>query len=202
MKIFITIMAVMAAILIPIFMMGGCAAGTYNSCVSMEQKVNQSWSQVLNVYQRRYDLIPNLVATVKGVANFEKDTFTQVAKARASVGQVTIDQSKSPESAEQLQKFQAAQGNISQALSRLMVVSEQYPQLKANENFLNLQAQIEGTENRISVERKTFNDAVQSYNTYLKTFPNNFILGFFSFKEKPYFQNSQESNQAPVVNFN
>ena len=180
---------------------GGTVAGKYNGFVTMEQNVNAKWSQVQNVYQRRFDLIPNLVASVKGAASFEKDTFTQVAEARASVGKVTIDSSKAPESAAELQKFQAAQGGISQALSRLMVVSEQYPQLKANENFRELQSQLEGTENRITVERMTFNKAAQDYNTYIKTFPNNFVAGFFQFKEKPYFQNDEASNKAPVVSF-
>src|SRR5881275_1232987 len=133
----------------------GC--GSYNRLVTLEQNVNKKWADVQSVYQRRADLIPNLVNTVAGSANFEKSTLTEVTNARASVGRVQLDPNKAPEDAEQLKKFQAAQGQLSNALSRLLVVSENYPELKANQNFLSLQAQLEGTENRISVERGNFN---------------------------------------------
>src|SRR5580765_3072562 len=137
--------------------------GKYNSLVKLDQSVNQSWAQVQNVYQRRADLIPNLVNTVQGAANFEKSTLVEVTNARASVGRVQLDPNKAPTDAAQLQQFQAAQGQLSNALSRLLVVVERYPELKANQSFLSLQAQLEGTENRISVERGNFNKTVQEY---------------------------------------
>src|ERR1700687_5476618 len=147
----------------------GCS--TYNRLVVLEQNVNKKWADVQSVYQRRADLIPNLVNTVQGAANFEKSTLTEVTNARASVGRVQLDPNKAPTDAKQLEEFQQAQGQLSNALSRLLVVSENYPQLRATEGFQNLQAQLEGTENRISVERNNFNSAVQEYNTALSTFP-------------------------------
>src|SRR5689334_25259974 len=160
------------AILLFIVLVGGCAvAASYNRLVPLQQKVDQSWAQVQNVYQRRADLIPNLVNTVQGAANFEKSTLTEVTNARASVGRVQIDPNKAPTDPAQLGQFQAAQGVLSSALSRLLVVVERYPDLKSNQNFLGLQAQLEGTENRISVERTNFNAAVQDYNTALLRFP-------------------------------
>src|SRR6267142_934747 len=155
--------------------------GSYNRLVKLDQSVNQSWAQVQNVYQRRADLIPNLVQTVTGAANFEKSTLIAVTNARASVGRVQLDPNKAPADAAQLEQFQAAQGQLSNALSRLLVVSENYPQLRANENFQQLQAQLEGTENRISVERGNFNLAVQSYNTAVRTFPTNLFAGMLGF---------------------
>src|SRR5881394_1227067 len=137
--------------------------GSYNRLVTLDQEVNKRWGDVQTVYQRRADLIPNLVNTVQGAANFEKSTLTEVTNARASVGRVQLDASKAPTDARQLQEFQAAQGQLSNALSRLLVVSERYPELKSNQNFMGLQAQLEGTENRISVERGNFNSAVQEY---------------------------------------
>jgi len=174
--------------------------GHYNKIVTLNETVTSSWSQVENQYQRRYDLIPNLVNTVKGVANFEKETFTAVTEARAKVGQIKLsaDQLSDPAL---FQKFQGAQDGLSSALSRLMVVSENYPQLKANENFSQLQAQLEGTENRIAVERMKFNQTVQEYNTYIKKFPANVVAGFGGFKDKQYFQAAESAKEAPKVQF-
>src|SRR6478736_6190193 len=155
------------------------AGGSYNRLVGLSQNVNKQWAQVQNVYQRRADLIPNLVSTVSGAANFEKSTLTEVTAARASVGQVKIDPNSAPNDPAKLAEFDKAQGQLTSALSRLLVVAERYPQLKATENFQTLQAQLEGTENRISVERGRFNDAVQAYNTAIKSFPANFYSGMF-----------------------
>src|SRR6187549_177348 len=190
------------AIILFVVLVGGCAvAGSYNRLVGLQQKVDQSWAQVQNVYQRRADLIPNLVNTVQGAANFEKSTLTEVTNARASVGQVKLDPNKAPTDAAQLKAFQDAQGQLSTALSRLLVVSENYPQLKATEAFQNLQAQLEGTENRISVERKNFNGAVQEYNTALGRFPTNMLNKMFGFKPKPFFTAQPGSEKAPSVKF-
>src|SRR5207248_8100477 len=176
------------AILLFIVLVGGCAvAGSYNRLVGLQQKVDQSWAQVQNVYQRRADLIPNLVNTVSGAANFEKSTLDEVTNARASVGRVQLDPNKAPTDAARLEQFQAAQGQLSNALSRLLVVVERYPELRANQNFLSLQAQLEGTENRISVERGNFNSAVQNYNVAVRSFPTNFIAGMLGFPPRPFF---------------
>ena len=188
------------AALFVLFGFTGC--GSYNRLVTLEQNVNKKWADVQSVYQRRADLIPNLVNTVAGAANFEKSTLTEVTNARASVGQVKLDPSKAPTDAAELQQFQQAQGQLSSALSRLLVVSENYPQLKATENFQNLQAQLEGTENRISVERNNFNSAVQEYNTALERFPTNMLNKMFGFKERPFFAAEAGSEKAPSVNFN
>src|SRR4030095_14161227 len=168
--------------------------------VKAQESFNSAWSQVENVYQRRADLIPNLVATVKGVANFEKETYTAVTEARAKVGQikVTSDMLSDPSA---IAKFQQAQGELGSALSRLLVVSEHYPELKAHQNFLDLQAQLEGTENRISVERRNFNQTAQGYNTMVRRFPKNIIASIFGFKEKAYFAAEEGSNKAPEVKF-
>lgn len=174
-------------------------AGTYNNMVDKDQAVQNAWAQVENVYQRRLDLIPNLVATVKGAAEFEKTTLTAVIEARASATQVKIDP-KNLNSAD-LQKFQSAQGELSAALGRLMVVAEQYPQLKANQNFLELQSQLEGTENRITVERKNFNDIVQDYNAYIKKFPQVLLAGMYGFKDKAFFTAEKGAEKAPKVEF-
>src|SRR5213080_5131258 len=191
------------AILLFIVLVGGCAiAASYNRLVPLQQKVDQSWAQVQNVYQRRADLIPNLVNTVQGAANFEKSTLTEVTNARASVGRVQIDPNHAPEDAAKLQEFQQAQGQLSNALSRLLVVSERYPELRATQNFQSLQAQLEGTENRISVERNNFNSAVQEYNTALSTFPTNMLNKMFGFKPRAFFQAEAGSEKAPTVNFN
>jgi LemA protein len=176
--------------------------GSYNRLVKLQQSVDQSWAQVQNVYQRRADLIPNLVNTVSGAANFEKSTLIAVTNARASVGRVQLDPNKAPTDAAQLEQFQSAQGQLSNALSRLLVVVERYPELKANQSFLGLQAQLEGTENRISVERGNFNTAVQNYNTAVRSFPTNLIAGMFGFAPRPFFAAQPGAEKAPTVNFN
>lgn len=178
------------------------ASGSYNSLVASSQNVDAKWAQVQNVYQRRADLVPNLVKTVEGSANFEKSTLAEVVQARASVGRVTIDASKAPSEAAQLAEFQKAQGSLSNALSRLMVVSEQYPDLKASAGFRDLQVQLEGTENRISVERGRFNEAVQVYNVQIKSLPTVFFAAFLGYKEKPYFAAAEGAEKAPEVQFN
>lgn len=172
----------------------------YNKMVKLDENVKTAWSQVENVYQRRMDLIPNLVETVKGYASHEKAVFTEVTEARSKVGsiQVTKDMIESPE---KFASFQKAQGDLGSALSRLMVVMENYPQLKADQNFLALQSQLEGTENRISVERKNFNDAANPYNIYIRQAPQNIIAGFFRFKEKEYFKMQEGAQNVPKVNF-
>ena len=176
--------------------------GNYNRLVTLDQEVNKKWGDVQTVYQRRADLIPNLVNTVQGAANFEKSTLTEVTNARASVGRVQIDPNKAPATVEQLQQFQQAQGELSNALSRLLVVSERYPELKANQNFLGLQAQLEGTENRISVERNNYNEVVQRFNTAVRRFPTNMIAGMLGFGPRPFFNAQAGADRAPTVNFN
>ena len=176
--------------------------GSYNRLVRLQQAVDQSWAQVQNVYQRRADLIPNLVNTVSGAANFEKSTLVEVTNARASVGRVRLDPNKAPTDAAQLQEFQAAQGQLSNALSRLLVVVERYPELRANQNFLSLQVQLEGTENRISVERGNFNSAVQNYNVAVRSFPTNLVAGMLGFVPRPFFTAQPGAEQPPPVQFN
>jgi len=173
---------------------------SYNSIVSLEQDVNARWAQVENVYQRRADLVPNLVATVKGYASHEREVLETVTASRAQVGsvQVTKDILNNPA---EFQKFQQAQNSLSGALSRLLLVVERYPDLKANQNFLELQSQLEGTENRIAVERKRFNESAQMYNTRIKQFPALIVARIFSFKEKQYFQATAGSEKPPVVDF-
>ena len=173
--------------------------GAYNEMVTLDEGVNTAWSQVENQYQRRMDLIPNLVNTVKGYAAHEKETLEGVVNARAEATKTTIDPSNLNE--ETLKRFQAAQGELSSALSRLMVVVERYPELKANQNFSELQAQLEGTENRISVERKRFNEIAQGYNTYIRKFPNNILSGMFGFQTKAYFSAESGAEKAPSVEF-
>lgn len=176
--------------------------GANNSLVRQSQTVDKQWSQVQNVYQRRADLIPNLVGTVQGAANFEKSTLEAVTQARASVGQVKINPNTAPTDAQQLAEYEKAQGQLSSALSRLLVVSERYPELKANNNFVLLQTQLEGTENRISVERHDFNEAVAAYNTSVQSFPTSFIAALRHFVTKPYFNAAPGSETAPKVQFN
>ena len=173
--------------------------GTYNTMVTQDEGVKTAWSQVENQYQRRMDLIPNLVNTVKGYATHEKETLEGVVSARAEATKTTIDTSNLNE--ESMKKFQAAQGELSSALSRLMLVIERYPDLKANQNFSELQAQLEGTENRISVERKRFNETAQSYNTYIRSFPTNILAGMFGFQPKAYFSAESGAEKAPKVEF-
>lgn len=171
----------------------------YNSIVGKRETVDQSWSQVQNVYQRRADLIPNLVATVKGQANFESKTLTDVIEARAKATSIQVNaKDLTPEN---MKKFEDAQSGLSGALSRLMVVSENYPELKANAAFMALQGQLEGTENRITVERKKFNESVQDYNTTILTFPNNLTSGMFGFTKRAYFEAKAGAENTPEVKF-
>lgn len=171
----------------------------YNKMVSLDEGVTSQWANVENSYQRRMDLIPNLVSTVKGYADFEQQTLVQVIEARSKATQVTIDPTNLNES--NMQQFQQAQGELSGALSRLLVTIERYPDLKANQNFLELQAQLEGTENRIAVERRKFNEIVQSYNSYIRSFPRVIYSGWFGFEKKVYFEADQGASQAPKVDF-
>ena len=172
---------------------------SYNKMVLQEEQVTTAWAQVENVYQRRADLIPNLVATVKGYASHESETLEAVVNARAKATQTTIDPTNM--TAETMARFQSAQGELSQALSRLMVVVEQYPDLKANQNFLELQAQLEGNENRITVERQKFNETARLYNTTIRQFPKNIFAGMFGFERKAYFEANEGAQNAPVVEF-
>ena len=184
-----------------LFLVGGIVLvlmGSYNNLVGLAQGVDAQWAQVENTYQRRADLIPNLVATVSGSANFEKSTLEAVTQARASVGQVKVD----PSNPASLAEFERAQGGLSSALSRLLVVSEQYPDLKASAGFRDLQVQLEGTENRITVERGRFNEKAQAYNTAILRMPARLFAGLFGMKEKPYFKAVAGSEKAPSVNFN
>ncbi len=180
--------------------MGGCRS--YNSLVGTSQGVDAQWAQVQNQYQRRADLIPNLVNTVSGAANFEKTTLTEIVQARASVGQLKIDASQAPATAEEFEKFDKAQRGLSSALSKLLVVSERYPDLKSNASFRDLQSQLEGTENRITVERQRFNEAVQSYNTRVKVFPTVIVARIVNYQPKPYFQAKEGTETPPKVEFN
>jgi LemA protein len=177
------------------------AVGTYNGLVNRQQGVDAAWAQVQNVYQRRADLIPNLVNTVAGAANFEKSTLTEITEARASVGRATIDPSKAPTDPAQLAQFEQAQGQLSSALSRLLVVVERYPDLKATGNFQTLQAQLEGTENRIAVERGRFNEVAMDYNAAIKRVPAVFFAAAFGFKERPYFNATPAAQTPPEVKF-
>ena len=198
MKIFgIVLIAIVALVVV----LGLSVVGSYNGLVGKQQGVDAAWAQVLNQYQRRADLVPNLVKTVEGSANFEKSTLESVVNARASVGRVTIDPSKAPTDAATLQKFQEAQSQFSSALSRLLVVAENYPDLKASAGFRDLQAQLEGTENRIAVERGRFNEAAKEYNTGVRTFPAVLFAGMFGFQPKPYFQSDAGAEKAPEVKF-
>jgi len=174
--------------------------GTYNDIVAQDQEVSAKWAQVQNVYQRRADLVPNLVATVKGYAAHERDVLETVTASRAQVGSVQVTKDTLSNPAE-FQKFQQAQSGLTNALSRLLLVVEKYPDLKANQNFLELQSQLEGTENRITVERMRFNESAQRYNTRIKQFPAVLVARFFGFGEKQYFQATVGSEKAPTVDF-
>lgn len=171
----------------------------YNQMVTMNQAVESQWGNVETTYQRRSDLIPNFVNTVKGAANFEQQTLTQVIEARAKATSVTIDPTNLNE--QNMAQFQAAQGEISSALSRLMVVMERYPELKATQNFRDLQVELEGTENRIATERRKFNETAQIFNAFIKRFPQNTIAGMFGFAAKPYFKSAEGAERAPEVKF-
>ncbi len=191
----LTLIIILAAILI----LGGCGCGSYNGLVSQDETVKNSWNKVQSDYQRRADLIPNLVNTVKGEANFERGTLTDVINARASATQMKVDPSNL--TPEKLQQFQAAQGQLSQALGKLLVVTENYPNLRANDAFRGLQAQLEGTENRIKTSRNDFNDAVQTYNTKVRTFPTNIFAGMMGFKQRQGFAADAGAEKAPDVKF-
>ncbi len=188
---------ILAGALATMSLVQGCG---YNRLVNLQQQVEKQWAQVQNVYQRRADLIPNLVATVSGAANFEKSTLVQITDARASVGK--IDASQAANDPAKFAEFEKAQAGLSSALSRLLVVVERYPDLKSSQNFLELQAQQEGTENRISVERGRYNDVVQQYNAAIKSFPTLLYSGYFGFKEKPYFTATTGAETPPKVDFN
>ncbi|MEH8032056.1 LemA family protein [Gallibacterium anatis] len=181
-------------------MLGFTVMGSYNGLVQAEEDIDSVWANVESQYQRRADLIPNLVNTVKGQANFEKETLTGVVEARAKATQIKIDPANM--TAEQLAQFQAQQNQVGSALSRLLATVENYPQLKANEGFLTLQTQLEGTENRINVARNNFNEAAKTYNKKIRTFPTKLVAMLFGFNEKPYFKADVGTEKAPVVNFN
>lgn len=191
-----TIWIVVLAALAIIILWG---VGVYNGLVSAEEQVESAWAQVENQYQRRADLVPNLVATVKGYAAHEQETLEGVIEARAKATQITIDPTNA--TADQLAAFQAAQGELSQALGRLLAVAESYPDLKANENFRDLQQQLEGTENRIAVARQLFNDEARNFNTKVRRFPNNIIASMCGFEKKPYFEAEEGARTAPKVEF-
>lgn len=197
MKSFLIALGIMAAVVVAGILY---LAGLYNGLVNQQQTVDAQWAQVQNVYQRRADLVPNLVATVSGAANFEKTTVTEVTAARASVGKVQLSGNGAPDAA-QLAEFEKAQGALSSALSRLLVVVERYPDLKATANFRDLQAQLEGTENRIAVERGRFNETAQAYNSAIKRVPAVFFAAAFGFKEKAYFAAAAGSEKPPQVQF-
>lgn len=185
--------------IIGVFAISSLSSCGYNTMVKQEENVKAKWAQVENVYQRRADLIPNLVTTVKGAANFEKETLTQVVEARAKATSVNIDANDlTPET---MAQYQAAQGELTGSLSRLMATVEAYPELKANQNFLELQAQLEGTENRIAVERRSFNEATQEFNTTVRSFPTNIMAGIFGFKQKGLFQADAGAATVPQVEF-
>jgi LemA protein len=187
---------IVIAVVVVLALMGGCS---YNGMVKSDENVKGKWGQVQTQYQRRSDLIPNLVSTVKGEANFEKGTLTEVTDARARATSIQVDPTKlTPES---IQQYQQAQGQLSTALGRLLVASENYPTLRANDAFRNLQVQLEGTENRISVARRDFNESVQAYNSKVRTFPANITAKIFGFAEKGYFQGEAGSEKAPKVQF-
>src|SRR5437588_8974069 len=194
-------------LILVLLVFGGWFIGVRNHLVVLDQSVQSQWAQVENDYQRRYDLIPNLVRTVQGAANFEKSTLEAVIGARSRVGQVTMGggapgtQSNLPNSPQAMAQFEAAQGALSNALSRLLVVVERYPELKSNQNFLELQSQLEGTENRIAVERRRYNEVVQQFDSSVQKFPANLVANMFGFALKAYFKGAAGSNVAPEVNF-
>ena len=186
-------------VIVVLVLLGMFGCNKYNGLVKQDENVKNKWGAVQSQYQRRADLIPNLVSTVKGAANFEQTTLTQVIEARAKATQITVNPDDL--TPEKIQQFQQAQGQLSTALGRLLAVAESYPQLKANQNFLDLQAQLEGTENRITVARNDFNDAVNSYNGSVRSFPNNLIAGIAGFQQKGYFQAQPGSETSPKVQF-
>lgn len=190
---------VIGGVVLVLFLIYNFFSGKYNTMVTMDENVNKEWSNVETQYQRRYDLIPNLVNTVKGFAEQEKEVLIGVTEARAKASSMTLDPSNLTQ--ENLAQFNQAQGQLNSALSRLLVTVEKYPDLKSNQNFLELQAQLEGTENRIAVSRTRFNDAAQEYNTYIRKFPNSMIAGMFDFARKPFFEADEAASSAPKVEF-
>jgi LemA protein len=192
---------IIVGVVLALVVLGIVSWGTrvYNQMVTLQEGVTSQWGNVETQYQRRADLIPNFVNTVKGAAEFEQETLTRVIEARAKATQVTIDPTNM--TAENMQQFQAAQGDLSSALSRLMVVVEKYPELKATQNFRDLQVELEGTENRISVERRKFNEVALSFNTYIKRFPQTLLSGMFGFTARPYFESMEGAEKAPEVKF-
>ena len=188
-------------ILLLVFSLYSCVSGSYNSFVSADESVKAAWSQVENVYQRRLDLIPNLVSTVKGYASHEEKVFTEIAEMRSRAGGVVQVSDEVLNNPETFEKFQKVQSELGGALQRLLAITENYPELKANENFRNLQSQLEGTENRIAVERKRFNEAVQRYNLLTRRFPQTILANMFGFREKPYFKADERAASAPQVEF-
>lgn len=192
---YVVLIVIVAVVLVLFFWI----KGMYNSMVRMDEGVSSAWAQVENVYQRRADLVPNLVATVKWYAEHESSTLEAVVNARAKATQMTVDPSSLSEA--EIAQFTAAQDELGAAIGRLLVSVERYPDLKANQNFLELQAQLEGTENRITVERQKFNEAARSYNVTIRRFPNNIFAGMFGFEKKGYFEASEGAEQAPVVSF-
>lgn len=184
-----------------VFMLFGFGKKAYNSFVMLDEQVNESWAQVQNVLQRRMDLIPNLVETVKGYANFERATLEAVIQARANATKVQLNADQLAQNPQMLEQYMQAQNQVSSALSRLMVVVEQYPDLKANQGFLRLQDELAGTENRIAVERRRFNEKVQAYNQHIRLFPNNILAGVFNFDKRAYFEAPEAAQQAPKVDF-
>ena len=195
------LLLVLGAIVAVVVVIGVWASGIFNRLVTLQQGTDAAWAQVQNVYQRRADLIPNLVNTVSGAASFEKSTLNEVVNARASVGRVTLPAGTAPTDPRQLEEFERAQAQLGSALSRLLVVAEQYPDLKATAAFRDLQAQLEGTENRIAVERGRFNEAVQAYNTAIKRFPAAILAGMFGHTPRPYFTATAGADRPPEVKF-
>lgn len=194
-------MKILAVVGVVVLLLAWKGCSSYNGLVGLDEGVNQAWAQVQNQYQRRADLIPNLVETVKGAANFERETLEAVIQARANATRPEINAGNLLNNPQAFQQFQQAQDNLGAALGRLLVVVERYPELKANQNYLDLQTQLEGTENRIAVERKRFNEVVQNYNSTRRVFPNNFFAGMFGFQQRPYFEATAEAQQAPKVDF-
>jgi LemA protein len=200
-KAFVLGLGCLGVIILVLLGLGGGIVGGYNSLVQSSTAVDAAWAQVQTQYQRRADLIPNLVRTVEGAANFERSTLTDVVNARANATKVTIDPSKAPTDPEQLRQYEQAQNALTSSLGRLLAVSENYPQLKANNNFRDLQAQIEGTENRIAVARRDFNNTVQRYSAQVRSFPTVIYAGLLGFQPKPYFQSVAGAESAPSVSF-
>jgi len=194
-------MKILAVVGVVVLLLGWKGCSSYNSLVGLDEGVNSAWAQVQNQYQRRADLIPNLVETVKGAANFERETLEAVIQARANATRPEINAGDLLNNPQAFQQFQQAQDNLGAALGRLLVVVERYPELKANQNYLDLQTQLEGTENRISVERKRFNEVVQNYNGTRRVVPTNIFAGMFGFQQRPYFEATAQAQEAPKVDF-